>query len=71
LVPPPKKAASAKKAKTQEKLSYEVIASSKAEVKQWFAQLNREAKERRNPEKLYLYVKPEKLKKKVTDHQNK
>jgi len=76
LVPPPKKAVSAKKGKTLEKLPYEkseeeIITTSKVEVKQWFAKLNEEAKERRNPEKLYLYVKPEKLKKKVADHQKK
>jgi len=66
LVPPPKKASSAKKTKTPEKLSYEkseeeVNASSKSEVKQWFAKLNQEAKERWNPEKPYLYVKLEEL----------
>ena len=41
------------------------------EVKQWFAKLNKEANERRNPEKSYLYVKLEELRKKVVDHQKK
>ena len=40
-------------------------------MKQWFAKLNQEAKERRNLEKPYLYVKPAKLRKKVADHQKK
>ena len=41
---------------------------SKAEVKQWFAKMNQEAKEKRNLEKPYFYVKPEELRKKVVDH---
>ena len=40
-------------------------------MKQWFAKLNQEAKERRNLEKTYLYVNPEKLRNKVADHQKK
>ena len=48
-VPPPKKAASAKRAKTPEKLPYEkseeeVIAASKAEVKQFFDKLKEDRK---------------------------
>jgi len=72
--PTSKEGCLSKKAKTPEKLSYEkteeeVIASSKAEVKQWFTKLNQEAKERQNPEMQYLYVKPKELGKKVVDHQ--
>ena len=40
-------------------------------MKQWFAKLHQEAKERRNLEKPYLYVKTEKLRKKVADDQKK
>jgi len=57
---------------TLEKLSYEkseeeVIATSKAEVKQFFDKLKQKRKERLNPEKSYFYVKPEELRKKVAD----
>jgi len=74
--PTSKEGCLSKKAKAPEKLSYkksedEVNASSRAEVKQWFAKLNQEAKERWNPEKTYLYVNPEELRKKVMDHQTK
>ena len=75
MVPPPKKAALAKKAKTPEKLPYKkseekVIATSKAEVKQFFDKL-KERKERLNREKPHFYVKPEELRKKVADQQKK
>jgi len=74
-VPPLKKAASAKRANTPEKLPYEkseeeVIAASKAEVQQFFHKLE-ERKKWINPEKPYFYVKPEKLRKKVADQKKK
>jgi len=74
--PTSKEGCLSKKAKTLEKLPYEkseeeVIATSKSKVKQWFDKLHQEAKERRNLEKPYFYVKPEELRKKVADHQKK
>jgi len=49
----------------------EVIATSKAEVQQFFDKIKEDRKKRLNPEKPYFYVKPSELRQKMADYQKK